>query len=435
MDQAIKIKNVNKIYRIYEKPFDRLKQFFNRKGRYYKEFPALRPLSFDIYKGEAVGIIGRNGSGKSTLLQIIAGTLSPTDGDVTVFGRVAALLELGSGFNPEFTGRENVYLNGAILGISREEMDRRLDDILSFADIGDFIDQPVKTYSSGMYVRLAFAVSINVDPDILIVDEALAVGDGRFQLKCYEKIKSLKESGKTILVVSHDLQTIRQICDRVVLIDRGDLVEIGQPNDVVNHYTKILFSNVSSKSEGEILESAVSYKPDEFAGANALDRKSIQEYRYGNQSGLIEEVSLRNQQGEEVHSCTTAESISVILDVKANKLISHPIFAMTVKSVKGLEVYGTNTYFQDMDFKSLEAGDTVRVTFNQNMSLIPGDYFISLGFVELIEGDIVPLDRRYDVLELKILPNKGDRSFGIANLQSQIQVQYEKNLHSKRGIL
>jgi ABC-type polysaccharide/polyol phosphate transport system ATPase subunit len=419
---------VSKTYRIYNKPTDRLKQMLFPNQKYYQEFTALHPITLDIGAGETVGIIGRNGSGKSTLLQMIAGILTPTTGQIEVNGRVAALLELGSGFNPEFTGRENVYLNASILGISRQDIDNRLDDILRFADIGDFIDQPVKTYSSGMYVRLAFAVSINVNPDILIVDEALAVGDGRFQLKCFEKIKAMKEAGTTILVVSHDLQTIRQICDKAVLIDRGRMLNYGLPNDVVNHYTKILFSTPSELVD----ESRPQPKQgsqcgdNRFAGANSYDDKasSSREYRYGNQMGIIERFAVLNINGEDVRSLTTCEEATVKFRVKALRRVEKPIFAMTIKNIKGLEVYGSNTYFQNMEFHPLEAGEVAEISFRQHMRLIPGDYYISLGFVEMVDGNIIPLDRRYDVIELKILPFHHDKSFGIANLQSEIKVEY-----------
>ncbi|WP_141336726.1 ABC transporter ATP-binding protein [Paenibacillus sp. tmac-D7] len=416
---AIDIQNLTKIFRIYNNPQDRLKQsLFGSHKKYYREFQALNKINFQIKKGETVGIIGRNGSGKSTLLQIIAGTLAATSGEVSVYGRIAALLELGSGFNPEFTGRENVYLNAAILGISREEIERRFDDILKFADIGDFIDQPVKTYSSGMYVRLAFAVSINVDPDILIVDEALAVGDGRFQLKCFEKIKSLKKTGKTILVVSHDLQTIRQICDTAILIDKGNLIDYGKPNEVVNHYTKILFDRQSEE------ESELDDTQNEFKGANSEDSLQSKEYRYGNKNGIIEKVFLLNQHGDSTKTLDTCEEFEVIMEVQVKKDIKQPIFAMTIKTIKGLEVYGTNTYFQGLPFRPLTSGETVKISFRQACALLPGEYFISLGFVELNDGEIVPLDRRYDVLELKVLPIGQDRSFGLANLASQIKLDY-----------
>jgi len=432
MKPAIRLDGISKIYRIYHKPIDRLKQILLPNRKYYQEFTALHPLTLDIHAGETVGIIGRNGSGKSTLLQMIAGTLTPTSGIMEVNGRIAALLELGSGFNPEFTGRENIYLNASILGISKHEIDNRMDDILAFADIGDFIDQPVKTYSSGMYVRLAFAVSINVDPDILIVDEALAVGDGRFQLKCFEKIKALKEAGTTILVVSHDLQTIRQICDKVVLIDRGKMLDYGAPNDVVNHYTKILFSDLRQSHEEEnggtqSIESAFRNKNTEFAGANSyVSRASSKEYRYGHHTGLIERFAVMNSLGEDVRSVTTCEEVIVKFQVKALRRVEKPIYAMTIKNIKGLEVYGSNTYFQNFDFRPLQDGETVEVSFRQRICLIPGDYYISLGFVELVDGNIVPLDRRYDVIELKVLPAGQDRSFGIANLQSEIKLNYSE---------
>ena len=419
MTYSVEVDDVTKVYQIYNNPKDRLKQLLlGRKKKFYKEFTAIHSSSFRVSKGQTTGIVGRNGSGKSTLLQMIAGTLRPSSGSIKVNGRIAALLELGSGFNPEFTGRENVYLNGAILGLSREEMSKRFDKITEFADIGDFIDQPVKTYSSGMYVRLAFAVSINVDPDILIVDEALAVGDGRFQLKCYEKIKDLKQDGTTILFVSHDLQTIRQICDEVILFDKGRLIELGNPNEVVNHYTKILYDSPSSESSPLTNEQSL----DEFAGANSIEIYSENEYRYGSQEGTIEQIIV-NGTSPDTFVCTSGDMVNISFIAKANKKIQNPIYAMTIKTIKGLEVYGTNSYFQNFEFNSIESGDEVHVEFSQNLDIIQGDYYVSLGFVELVDGDIRPLDRRYDVLEIKVLPKKEDRSFGLANLHSQIRLK------------
>jgi len=424
-DISVKIKDVSKTYRVYEKPKDRLMQFIFRSKIFYKEFIALNTLSFDIKKGETIGIIGRNGSGKSTLLQMIAGTLTPATGDIQISGRVAALLELGSGFNPEFTGRENVYLNASILGITREEIEQKMDAILKFADIGDFIDQPVKTYSSGMYVRLAFSVSINVDPEILIVDEALAVGDGRFQLKCFEKIKDLKDAGKTIIVVTHDMQTVRQICDRVVLIDRGQLLNIGKPNEIVNEYTKVLFSGISvvEESVASSIEPVSEENTATFKGADSGSEIVIsKEYRYGNNEGKIEKIIYPTDHIGGIVTLTSSDEYVIGYKAKAYRKIERPIYAMTVKTVKGLDVYGTNTYFQGMDFKPLENNEEVIVTFSQKMNLLPGDYFISFGFVELIDGEVIPLDRRYDVIELKIMPKARDRSFGLANLESEIKV-------------
>ena len=243
-DIVLSVKNVSKCFEMYEKPVHRLYQTLCAgKKQFYKEFWALKDISFDVRRGECVGIIGRNGAGKSTLLQIITGTLAPTSGEVKVNGRIAALLELGSGFNPEFTGRENVYLNGAILGLSKEEIDRRYDDILAFADIGDFIDQPVKTYSSGMMVRLAFAVQVMVDPDVLVVDEALAVGDAAFQMKCMAHMRSLLNGGVAILLVTHDVSTVRSFCSKAVWIRNGALVKVGDTQSTTTGFLEEMFSS------------------------------------------------------------------------------------------------------------------------------------------------------------------------------------------------
>ena len=238
---AISINHLSKVYKLYDKPVDRLKESLGlTKQKKYREHYALRDVSFQVKRGETVGIIGTNGSGKSTILKIITGVLNPTQGEVQVNGRISALLELGAGFNMEYSGLENVYLNGTMIGFTREEIDKKLDDILAFADIGDFIHQPVKTYSSGMFVRLAFAVAINIEPEILIVDEALSVGDVFFQAKCYKKFEDFKKMGKTILFVSHDLGSISKYCDRVVLLDKGVKRQEGNPKEIVNLYKKVL---------------------------------------------------------------------------------------------------------------------------------------------------------------------------------------------------
>lgn len=238
---AIRVENVSKMYKLYDKPSDRLKEAlgFTKKVR-YKEYYALKDLSFDVKRGETVGIIGTNGAGKSTILKIITGVLSQTDGEVEINGRISALLELGAGFNQEYNGIENIYLNGTMMGFTREEIDAKMDSILEFADIGDFVQQPVKTYSSGMFVRLAFAVAINIEPEILIVDEALSVGDVFFQAKCYQKFEEFKREGKTILFVSHDLGSISKYCDRVILLNKGRKVSEGTPKEMIDLYKKIL---------------------------------------------------------------------------------------------------------------------------------------------------------------------------------------------------
>ena len=250
MENAIRVTNVTKVYKMYEKPIDRLKESLHpRHKEYHKKFYALNNISFNVGKGETVGIIGTNGSGKSTILKIITGVLSPTDGSVEVEGTISALLELGAGFNSDYTGIENIYMNGTMMGFSRKEMDGKLQDILDFADIGDFVYQPVKTYSSGMFVRLAFALAINVEPEILIVDEALSVGDVFFQSKCYRRMEEIREKGTTILMVTHDMGSIIKYCDRVVLLNKGNFVAQGEPGHMVDLYKKILANQMDSLEE------------------------------------------------------------------------------------------------------------------------------------------------------------------------------------------
>ena len=250
---AIDVKNIKKVYKLYDKPSLRMKEAFSLTGKkYHKEFHALRDISFQVKKGEMLGIIGKNGAGKSTLLKIITGVLTPSSGTVEINGKVSALLELGAGFNPEYTGIENIYLNGSMIGFTKEEMNKKLDDIIQFADIGDFINQPVKSYSSGMFARLAFAVSINVEPDILIVDEALSVGDVFFQAKCYKKLNDLKNSGKTILFVTHDMGSVIKYCNRAILINDGVIEAEGKPSEIVDIYKKVLVGQYNGKDKKSI---------------------------------------------------------------------------------------------------------------------------------------------------------------------------------------
>ena len=251
-DYAISVEHIDKMYKLYDKPSDRFKEAFGfSKKKRYTEHYALHDVNFQVKKGETVGIIGTNGSGKSTILKIITGVLNPTNGEVKVNGRISALLELGAGFNMEYTGIENVYLNGTMIGFTKEEIDAKLDSILEFADIGDFVHQPVKTYSSGMFVRLAFAVAINIDPEILIVDEALSVGDVFFQAKCYHKFEEFKKLGKTILFVSHDLGSIGKYCDRVVLLNQGVKLNEGQPKEMIDIYKKLLVNQYTEDEDTE----------------------------------------------------------------------------------------------------------------------------------------------------------------------------------------
>jgi ABC-type polysaccharide/polyol phosphate transport system ATPase subunit len=412
---VVDVGHLGKCFQIYARPEDRLKQILWRGRRqFHRDFWALQDVTLHIHRGETFGIVGRNGSGKSTLLQLISGTLTPTRGYVHINGQIAALLELGAGFNPEFTGRENVYMNATLLGLSRDEIDNRYPAIVAFAEIGDFVDQPVKTYSSGMYLRLAFAVAAHVDTQILIIDEALSVGDLLFQFKCFLKFQELQALGRTILFVSHDMNVIKKYCSRAALLENGHLLYEGTPNDVVNRYTKLLFP-----------ESGQTAERDTEVGAppSSKIQTSEREYRYGSREGEIAEISLRNASGDFTTLFTSGEQMSVSFRVVARRAIDRPILAMTIKDVKGQEVYVTNTYYKGVDVPQLRPGDELQITFEQHLNLIANRYFLSLGFVYFEGGTIVPMDRRYDVVEITVLARDGDLSLGIANLRSEIAVK------------
>jgi len=389
-DIAIQVSNLSKCYQIYDSPHDRLKQFVlprlqriagNVPKQYFREFWALKDVSFEIKKGETVGIIGRNGSGKSTLLQMICGTLSPTGGSVETHGRIAALLELGSGFNPEFTGRENVYMNAAVLGLNKEEIDSRFDDIAAFADIGDFIEQPVKTYSSGMFVRLAFAIQANVDPEILIVDEALAVGDAAFVHRCMDRIYTLQAGGTTILLVTHDSTSVKRFCSKAYWLDRGTLRLSGEPNDVVDAYLEELFGHASSIVKADPTESAVVYS--DTGGPIWETTIPNQDRRLGDMSARIIGMAIYGGDGKRIFEVESPQKILLRFSVRnvSIPLVTELLFGYIFRNFRGEEIAATNT--------DLEKCASVKVTslsevFNVAVeiglpSLYPGNYSISVG--------------------------------------------------------
>lgn len=384
---AIEISNLSKVYQLYDKPTDRLKQLmFKDKKKYYKEFSALMDIDFKIKRGETVGIVGKNGSGKSTLLQIIAGTLTPTSGEIQVNGRVAALLELGSGFNPDFTGRENVYLNGAILGISNEEMTRRFDSIIKFADIGDFIDQPVKTYSSGMYVRLAFSIAINVEADILIVDEALAVGDTRFQMKCIEKMKEIQKSGTTILFVSHAGEQVKRFCEKGIWLEHGVVKEIGPAASVVNHYEDSLQMSVLNEQieENELhaIPEATEIKEMEQSGADS------------NVIAKIKNVSTDKIRINTFDSYTVEVEYEIYQDEIPNFLLGVAIYGSDRKYV-----FGPNTHLDKYEIPNTLGKHRLQYKV-PSMPLMGGTYFIDVGI--FVDGGLVCLDYKNEIIQLNI---------------------------------
>ncbi len=399
---AVEINDISKVYKVYKKPYHRLMELFNLRES-YQEIHALKNISFKVRKGRTCGIVGPNGSGKSTLLQILTGILQPSEGTFSVKGRISALLELGAGFNPDYTGRENIYLYASILGVEKSEIDLKINEIIEFAQIGDFIERSVKTYSSGMYVRLAFAVAINVEPDILIVDEALAVGDESFQRKCFRKFEELKEKGVTILFVTHSLGLVKQFCDEAVLIYKGDLIEEGHPNHVINVYTKLIASIEGGQDvEGDLLPTRTSSVDVDIPS----DDQSSSEFRYGNGEGKISSFKLYGETENTSRIFKHGEKINISIQLEYFKNTPSSLVAYTIKTVSGVEVTGTNTSYENIDLDGRQAGDKLKIIFTQNTSLNAGDYVVSLGFIELVNNEIVVMDRRYDVLTFKVVETK-----------------------------
>lgn len=409
-DIAISVKNLTKNYRIFGHPTDRIKQALTLgRMRFHREFTAIQDVSFEIRKGETVGIIGHNGSGKSTLLQLICGILKPSLGEVLVNGRISALLELGSGFNPEFTGRENVYFQGAIMGIPEAEMDARFDEIAAFADIGEFIDRPVRTYSSGMFVRLAFAVAVAVEPDILVVDEALSVGDAKFQAKCFRKFEKLKNAGKTILFVSHSTEQITRFCDSALLLEQGHLAAAGETGLVTNQYLTLLFKDAGTKTG---IQTTVTRNAGAFALPDKQERYHLRpaynpdEYRWGNRTASILDFMLRAGWQEHTTILGQGETLALVLKIAFSCDVEHPIYGVTIKSKDGITLFGTNSRDyapQDREcFQPQQAGHVVMVRFTLHPHLSAGDYFISVGVVDGAGENLVPLDRRYDSIHFTV---------------------------------
>jgi teichoic acid transport system ATP-binding protein len=419
-------------------------------NRYHKKFHALTDVSFSVDQGQTVGIIGQNGSGKSTLLQIVCGILKPTVGEVRVAGRISALLELGAGFNPEFTGRENVYLNGSILGVEREEMNERFDDIASFADIGEFIDQPVKTYSSGMYVRLAFAVAINVNPGILVVDEALSVGDTAFQAKCFAKFKEFQEGGVTILFVTHSMDLVTRYCNNALLLEHGRVIKSGPAKEVVDEYNRrivncsedkrtsvsksvneVVVSNNSEPGEDveeEVRVAALQKQKDlpgnlltaHMRASELAYQLNPNENRYGNGKAEIIKMGIDSLSEMAKYSFIHGERYRFWFQTLFHESLENPITAYTIKDVKGFDLTGTNTLFKNVEIGMVAKGEVVTTEFEQRMMLNPGGYLLSFGCAGFEDGDYVVYDRRYDVITFEVVSDTS--SVGFFDLDSTIKI-------------
>ncbi|MGH1543739.1 MAG: ABC transporter ATP-binding protein [Arenicella sp.] len=440
---VISVERVSKCYQSYDKPIHRLWHALLPKKQLGTPFWALNDVSLQVAAGETVGLVGKNGSGKSTLLQIVTGILQATQGSCQTHGRVSALLELGAGFNPEFTGLENARLNATIMGLSRDEFEQKLPDIIEFSGLGDFLHRPVKTYSSGMYVRLAFAVAINMQPDVLIIDEALAVGDIRFQAKCFRRIEQLKQQGVAILFVTHSTDSVLKYCDRAVLLNEGQLLKTGSPKDVVQQYMEMMFSseNASAAQKTEAMTAQISKQAGDgsrdsgSAGSLLLDGSvdhclqqasyNDNEERWGDARAHIINYELRVE-GQLVQHCHRGQRLQVSAQVIFHEKLEDLIYGITVKTPDGNPVYGSNTRLLNVSVPAQQAGDLITITFDLDLHLLANDYFISLGVAqEHAEKDNVAVDRRYDMIHLRVedapVAIPAD-AFGVAALNAAIDI-------------
>ncbi|CUA86643.1 ABC-type polysaccharide/polyol phosphate transport system, ATPase component [Gulbenkiania indica] len=434
---AIKVENLSKCYQIYQQPRDRLKQFVLPRlqgiaglppKQYYREFWALKDVSFDVKKGESVGIVGRNGSGKSTLLEIITGTLAPTSGSTTTNGRIAALLELGSGFNPEFSGLENVYLNGALLGLTTAQIDAKFDAIAAFADIGDHLNQPVKTYSSGMYVRLAFAVQACLEPDILIVDEALAVGDEKFQRKCFDYIERLRSNGCSILLVTHATATVEKFCQRAMLLHHGKLHGFSAAKEIVDQYHALLYSDEKAYLR-YLNQQTESRKPEQPLGVTPASDSALESHTVQRPSDdsaglkvVITEWDTLDASGESVEVFRAGETARIRFLAEVIQPIKEIQAGILLRTVEGVAVFGTSSLYHGKNYSHPEAPSRLQFEFSIALDLCPGSYFVTLAIAEAITAnDMNYLDRKTDVIVLKVNQPR-ILSTGIAALNSSVEI-------------
>ncbi|OOG51066.1 ABC transporter ATP-binding protein [Rhodanobacter sp. C01] len=453
-EPLIEVRDLYKSFPVYDKPHHRLFQMLSRhkRQRWYREFEALRGIDFCIERGETVGIVGRNGSGKSTLLQIICGTLAPSRGEVQVRGRVAALLELGAGFNPEFTGRENVFMNGTVLGLTHAAIADRLEEILAFANIGDFIDRPVKTYSSGMYVRLAFAVAIHVEPDLLVVDEALSVGDEAFQRKCFARIERLRQSGCTILFVSHAASTVIELCDRAILLDGGEMLADGTPKAVISRYQRMLYApedrvqelreqmrrekNLPRQVEEPVAQDASPAVAEEAvidasmtAHAAYMDAyfdehlRSDNELTYTSQGARIEDPHIMTMAGKRVNVLNAGERYIYAYAVQFVRGVPCVRFGMLIKTLTGVELAGAVSARTEQTIIWVEQGAQFKVSFEFDCRLAPGAYFMNAGVQGRVGEEETYLDRRIDALMFKVMPRTDRLSTGFIDLVDSVKIR------------
>jgi len=416
---AIKVQGLTKIYHLYDKPQDRLKEALNPFGKsYHHDFYAMNDVSFEIKKGETVGIIGKNGAGKSTLLKMITGVLTPTSGSIETVGKISSLLELGAGFNPDMTGLENIYLNGTLMGFTDREMDGKIDAILKFADIGEFIHQPVKMYSSGMFARLAFSVSINVEPDILIIDEALSVGDMAFQMKCFKKFQEFQEEERTILFVTHALDTVIRYCNRGIVIDEGRKICDSSSKKAVDVFKKLLAGNYYSEKEKPNLES-LPYISDSNLLKEAFP-KNHEILEYGDREAVIYDYGLLDDSGNPATIFEHNALCDIVIKIQFHEKIVSPIFAFSIKDTKGLEIAGTNTMMKSVETGTFFKNDSTEVRFRQKINLRAGGYALSLGCVTFDKNGIKVYHRLYDAILFEVISS--EEMGGFFDLGSEITI-------------
>ncbi|MBO67836.1 MAG: sugar ABC transporter ATP-binding protein [Acidiferrobacteraceae bacterium] len=428
-DSLIEVSGLTKSFRIYPTPVSRVREYLSG-GRktYHTEVKALNAVSFKLSRGETLGLVGPNGSGKSTLLEILCGTTRPSGGQVRVNGRVSALLELGAGFNPEFTGRENIIVNAIIQGISLDAIEKRFDAIAEFADIGEFIDHPVKTYSSGMYVRLAFAAAVGMDPDILVIDEALAVGDIRFQRKCYRYFNQLQSKGTTIIFVTHAVELVRSHCDRAILLNQGNIESSGDPKAVIHDYLELMFSGTNGATEQpsirELTGREIQSESIQIPRDNCKSRRTYNndEFRWGNGSAEIFDFLIKSGGVEDPLTFNTGDEVDLRMMVQFNEALSSLIYGLTIRTVDGVMVFGGNTRDAEVLVKDRTQFETADISFRFILNLLPGEYFLSLGVAQDSEVvDNLAIDRRYDLIHLTVIGSSSD--LGFASLEMKITDQ------------
>ena len=419
-ETAIKIRNLTKIYPLYNKPQDRFKEAMHpfRKS-YHHDFYAMKDLSMEIKKGETVGIIGKNGAGKSTLLKMVTGVLTPSSGTIEINGRIASLLELGAGFNPEMTGLENIYLNGTLMGFSDREMDKKIEAILEFADIGEYIHQPVKMYSSGMFARLAFSVSINVEPDILIIDEALSVGDMAFQLKCFKKFQEFQAEGRTILFVTHALDTVIRYCNRGIVIDEGKKICDSSSKEAVDVFKKLLTGNYYQEEENTASKTLPQARKYKLLKDNYPENSELLEY--GNKKALIYDYGILDTADMPMSILEHNTVCDIVMKVRFSEKIVSPIFAFSIKDAKGLEITGTNTQMKSIETGTFFENDETEVRFRQKMNLRAGAYALSLGCVNFNKNGIEVYHRVYDSILFEVISSED--MGGFFDLGSEILIR------------